>query len=119
MTLAPLVSALRYRFYLHDHYGREALGIERPAESIEDAIRKIGADLSVVAMKNWRRDEWFDETALGFTCALAVAPLMPGTVSFTTRSTVGGSSMPTGSRSSSCCRPRSCRSASSRSWCWR
>ena len=25
---------------------------------------KIGADLTVVAMKNWRRDEWFDETAL-------------------------------------------------------
>jgi uncharacterized protein YbbC (DUF1343 family)/CubicO group peptidase (beta-lactamase class C family) len=26
--------------------------------------KKIGADLTVVAMKNWRRDEWFDETAL-------------------------------------------------------
>lgn len=25
---------------------------------------KIGADLTVVAMKNWRRDEWFDETGL-------------------------------------------------------
>ena len=25
---------------------------------------RIGADLNVVAMKNWRRDEWFDETAL-------------------------------------------------------
>ena len=24
--------------------------------------RKIGADLTVVAMKNWRRDEWYDET---------------------------------------------------------
>ncbi len=35
----------------------------------------------------------------GFTCALAVAPLMPGTVSLTSRSTVGGSSMPTGSSS--------------------
>src|SRR5262249_40443966 len=33
----------------------------------------------------------------GLTCALAVAPLMPGTVDVTTRSTVGGSSMPTGS----------------------
>ena len=32
-----------------------------------------------------------------FTWALAVAPLMPGTVSFTTRSTVAGSSMPIGS----------------------
>ena len=24
---------------------------------------KIGADLTVVPMKNWRRDEWFDDTA--------------------------------------------------------
>jgi len=29
-----------------------------------NAENKIGADLTVVAMKNWRRDEWFDETAL-------------------------------------------------------
>jgi uncharacterized protein YbbC (DUF1343 family)/CubicO group peptidase (beta-lactamase class C family) len=26
--------------------------------------KKIGADLTVVAMRNWRRDEWFDETGL-------------------------------------------------------
>jgi uncharacterized protein YbbC (DUF1343 family)/CubicO group peptidase (beta-lactamase class C family) len=26
--------------------------------------KKIGADLTVVAMKNWRRDAWFDDTAL-------------------------------------------------------
>ena len=25
---------------------------------------RIGADLTVVAMKNWRRDDWFDDTAL-------------------------------------------------------
>jgi uncharacterized protein YbbC (DUF1343 family)/CubicO group peptidase (beta-lactamase class C family) len=25
---------------------------------------KIGADLTVIAMKNWKRDQWFDETAL-------------------------------------------------------
>jgi uncharacterized protein YbbC (DUF1343 family) len=25
---------------------------------------RIGADLTVVAMKNWRRDDWYDETAL-------------------------------------------------------
>jgi uncharacterized protein YbbC (DUF1343 family) len=25
---------------------------------------KIGADLTVVTMKNWRRDDWFDDTAL-------------------------------------------------------
>jgi uncharacterized protein YbbC (DUF1343 family)/CubicO group peptidase (beta-lactamase class C family) len=26
--------------------------------------KKIGADLTVIAMKNWSRDEWYDETAL-------------------------------------------------------
>jgi len=26
--------------------------------------KKIGADLTVVPMKNWRRDDWFDETGL-------------------------------------------------------
>ena len=25
---------------------------------------KIGADLTVFAMKNWRREDWFDDTAL-------------------------------------------------------
>jgi uncharacterized protein YbbC (DUF1343 family)/CubicO group peptidase (beta-lactamase class C family) len=29
-----------------------------------NAEQHIGADLTVVAMKNWRRDDWFDETAL-------------------------------------------------------
>jgi len=29
-----------------------------------DAERAIGADLTVVAMKNWRRDDWFDDTGL-------------------------------------------------------
>jgi uncharacterized protein YbbC (DUF1343 family)/CubicO group peptidase (beta-lactamase class C family) len=28
------------------------------------AERTIGVDLTVVAMKNWRRDDWFDETGL-------------------------------------------------------
>jgi uncharacterized protein YbbC (DUF1343 family)/CubicO group peptidase (beta-lactamase class C family) len=28
--------------------------------------KNIGADLTVVAMKNWRRDEWFDDTALAW-----------------------------------------------------
>ena len=28
--------------------------------------RKIGADLTVVSMKNWRRDEWFDDTGLSW-----------------------------------------------------
>ncbi|MFI5177385.1 MAG: exo-beta-N-acetylmuramidase NamZ domain-containing protein [Vicinamibacterales bacterium] len=31
-----------------------------------NAEKKIGADLTVIAMKNWRRDEWFDETGLGW-----------------------------------------------------
>jgi uncharacterized protein YbbC (DUF1343 family)/CubicO group peptidase (beta-lactamase class C family) len=29
-----------------------------------NAENKIGADLTVVPMKNWRRDDWFDETGL-------------------------------------------------------
>jgi uncharacterized protein YbbC (DUF1343 family)/CubicO group peptidase (beta-lactamase class C family) len=29
-----------------------------------NAENKIGADLTVIAMKNWTRDDWFDETAL-------------------------------------------------------
>ncbi|MCR4375203.1 MAG: DUF1343 domain-containing protein, partial [Acidobacteria bacterium] len=29
-----------------------------------NAERKIGADLTVVSMRNWRRDAWFDETGL-------------------------------------------------------
>jgi uncharacterized protein YbbC (DUF1343 family)/CubicO group peptidase (beta-lactamase class C family) len=32
-----------------------------------NAEHKIGADLTVVAMKNWRRDDWFDATALPWT----------------------------------------------------
>jgi uncharacterized protein YbbC (DUF1343 family) len=29
--------------------------------------RKIGASLTVMPMKNWRRDDWFDDTALSWT----------------------------------------------------
>ncbi len=29
-----------------------------------NAENRIGADLTVVAMKNWKRDQWFDDTAL-------------------------------------------------------
>jgi uncharacterized protein YbbC (DUF1343 family) len=29
-----------------------------------NAENRIGADLTVVSMKNWRRDEWFDQTGL-------------------------------------------------------
>lgn len=32
-----------------------------------NAENKIGADLTVVAMKNWRRDAWFDETLFPWT----------------------------------------------------
>ncbi len=31
-----------------------------------NAEKKINADLTVIAMKNWRRDKWFDETGLGW-----------------------------------------------------
>src|SRR5439155_13913030 len=47
--------------------------------------QKIGADLTIVAMKNWRRDEWFDRTGLAWTSPspnmrnLAAATGHPGT----------------------------------------
>ena len=31
-----------------------------------NAEKKIGADLTVVSMRNWRRDSWFDQTGLGW-----------------------------------------------------
>jgi uncharacterized protein YbbC (DUF1343 family)/CubicO group peptidase (beta-lactamase class C family) len=34
--------------------------------SLFNDMARIGADLTVVPMKNWRRDEWFDETALAW-----------------------------------------------------
>jgi uncharacterized protein YbbC (DUF1343 family) len=49
---------------------------------------KIGADLTVVAMKNWRRDEWFDETGVPWVNPspnmrnLLAATLYPGTGAF-------------------------------------
>jgi uncharacterized protein YbbC (DUF1343 family)/CubicO group peptidase (beta-lactamase class C family) len=45
---------------------------------------KIGADLTVVAMKNWRRDDWFDQTSLPWfnpspnMRSLVAASLYPG-----------------------------------------
>jgi uncharacterized protein YbbC (DUF1343 family) len=50
--------------------------------------RRIGADLTVVAMKNWRRDSWFDETGLSWVNpspnmrTLYAATLYPGLGSF-------------------------------------
>jgi uncharacterized protein YbbC (DUF1343 family)/CubicO group peptidase (beta-lactamase class C family) len=32
--------------------------------SLYNGENKIGADVTVVAMKNWRRDDWYDETGL-------------------------------------------------------
>jgi uncharacterized protein YbbC (DUF1343 family) len=49
-----------------------------------NAERGIGANLSVVAMKNWRRDAWFDETGLAWIVPspnmrnLIAAALYPG-----------------------------------------
>jgi uncharacterized protein YbbC (DUF1343 family) len=46
--------------------------------------KKIGADLTVVPMKNWRRDDWFDQTGLRWAnpspnmCNLLQATLYPG-----------------------------------------
>jgi uncharacterized protein YbbC (DUF1343 family)/CubicO group peptidase (beta-lactamase class C family) len=50
-----------------------------------NAERKIGADLTVVPMKNWRREDWFDATALPWTNPspnlrnMVAAALYPGT----------------------------------------
>lgn len=50
--------------------------------------KKIGADLTVVAMRNWRRDEWFDETGLPWVNPspnirnLSEATLYPGVGAF-------------------------------------
>jgi uncharacterized protein YbbC (DUF1343 family) len=53
-----------------------------------NAERAIGADLTVVAMRHWRRDAWFDETALGWISPspnmrnLYAATLYPGIGAF-------------------------------------
>jgi uncharacterized protein YbbC (DUF1343 family) len=45
---------------------------------------KVGADLAVIPMKNWRRDQWFDETGIAWTNPspnmrnLVAATLYPG-----------------------------------------
>src|SRR6185295_18050297 len=50
--------------------------------------KNIGADLTVIGLKNWRRDEWFDETGLPWVNAspnmrnLLAATLYPGIGAF-------------------------------------
>jgi uncharacterized protein YbbC (DUF1343 family)/CubicO group peptidase (beta-lactamase class C family) len=50
--------------------------------------KKIGADLTVIAMRNWRRDAWFDETGLMWIGpspnmrTLYAATMYPGLASF-------------------------------------
>ena len=50
----------------------------------KESHRVDGADLTVVAMMNWRRDEWFDATSLPWTNpspnmrSLVAATLYPG-----------------------------------------
>ncbi len=44
---------------------RHGLTLGELARVFNDEL-KIGADLTVVPMKNWRRDEWFDETSLAW-----------------------------------------------------
>jgi uncharacterized protein YbbC (DUF1343 family)/CubicO group peptidase (beta-lactamase class C family) len=53
-----------------------------------NAEQKIGADLTVIAMKNWRRDAWFDDTGLPWVSPspnmrnLYAATLYPGLGAF-------------------------------------
>ena len=62
---------------------RHGLTIGEVARAL-NAENRIGADLTVVPMKNWRRDLWFDETGLPWVDpspdlrALAAAALYPG-----------------------------------------
>jgi uncharacterized protein YbbC (DUF1343 family) len=44
---------------------RHGLTVGELAALFNDAAR-IGADLTIIPMKNWRRDQWFDETALAW-----------------------------------------------------
>ncbi len=50
--------------------------------------KKIGADFTVIGMRNWQRDQWFDETGLAWINpspamrGLAAATLYPGIGSF-------------------------------------
>jgi CubicO group peptidase (beta-lactamase class C family)/uncharacterized protein YbbC (DUF1343 family) len=62
---------------------RPGLTIGEVARAL-NAERRIGADLTVVPMRNWRRDLWFDETGLPWVDpsadvrSMAAAALFPG-----------------------------------------
>ena len=62
---------------------RHGLTVGEVARAL-NAAREIGADLTVVPMKNWRRDLWFDETGLPWfdpspdVRSLTAAALHPG-----------------------------------------
>jgi uncharacterized protein YbbC (DUF1343 family) len=62
---------------------RHGLTIGEVARAL-NAAKEIGADLTVVTMKNWRRDLWFDETGLPWVDpspdvrSLSAAALHPG-----------------------------------------
>jgi uncharacterized protein YbbC (DUF1343 family) len=62
---------------------RHGLTVGEVARAL-NAAKEIGADLTVVTMKNWRRDLWFDETGLPWVDpspdvrSLSAAALHPG-----------------------------------------
>jgi uncharacterized protein YbbC (DUF1343 family) len=56
-------SAVGFTGYLPAMPIRHSLTIGELAK-LFNGEKKIGADLTVVAMRNWRRDAWFDETGL-------------------------------------------------------
>jgi uncharacterized protein YbbC (DUF1343 family)/CubicO group peptidase (beta-lactamase class C family) len=57
---APLESFVGYLPAMPTRHGMTLGEIAR----LFNAEKKIGADLTVVAMRGWRRDAWFDETGL-------------------------------------------------------
>jgi uncharacterized protein YbbC (DUF1343 family) len=58
-------SATGFTGYLQTMPVRHSLTIGELAQ-LFNGERHIGADLSVVPIEHWRRDEWFDETGLGW-----------------------------------------------------
>jgi uncharacterized protein YbbC (DUF1343 family) len=80
-------SAVGFTGYLASMPIRHGLTIGELAK-LFNGEKKIGADLTVIAMRNWRRDEWFDETGLAWTNpspamrSLAAASLYPGIGAF-------------------------------------
>lgn len=80
-------SAVGFAGYFSSMPIRHGMTLGELAKLFNDE-KKIGADLTVISMRNWRRDEWFDDTGLAWTNpspamrSLAAATLYPGIGAF-------------------------------------